>query len=193
MKVYLSQQKSPVFGKQYDLFKDGRNIYSIKKIWYSIIPTYAVFELRSGNKIGKITNKFLSLKANGLIKLGKREYSFVQQSFNSKTLIGKNLNGQNQNYEITARSGLEHSIYQDNIQIGYSKKNAVVIFEGDRYEFVLNHDADYLLLACMYVLLDTYRFSIKLGGSDIGLDIGNLSKGINKPNSNWIPKEKADS
>ncbi len=189
MQLKVKQSKISFFGRRYTITKDGRNLFIIRRLILTAIPKYVIENYNTGKKIGTFKNKFLSFKASAVIRIDKNQYSFVQKSFTSSEFQCQQHQNGDDLFQIKSHEGFQYSIWENNQQIGLCKKNNWQILDGDVYDIDLNFDADVALLAAMIVLVDNYRFSIKIGG-DISLDVGNFGKNLLKPDTTWLPKDE---
>jgi uncharacterized protein YxjI len=188
MKVFVKQDKITIFGRRYVVYQDKKKLFTIQRLWLTPIPKYVITEYSSGERIGRIQNKFLTLRGNAVISIPNGNFKFEQESINSMKYTCKVIGKETDNYDLKGHKGFTGSIYKNKEQIGQWNKNQFVIFDGDAYEIDLDFDSDILLIASMMVLVDTYRISVTVGG-DIGWEIGNIGKELQKENTNWSPKE----
>jgi len=189
MKIFVKQDKITIFGRRYVIYQNNNKLYTIRRLWLTPLPKYVINEYSSGRKIGKIQNNFFSFRGNAMISIPSGQFKFEQETFNSMKYTCKRISEKNEEYELIGNKGFTGSIYKYKEQIGQWDKNKFIIFDGDAYEIDLDFDVDKLLIASIIVLIDTYRISVTVGG-DIGWEIGNIGKGLQKGESNWTPKEK---
>lgn len=190
MKVFVKQDKITIFGRRYVIYQNEKKRFTIRRLWLTPIPKYVITEHLSGIKIGMIRNKFLSLRANAVISIPSGDFKFEQESIKSMKYTCIATTKETEKYNLKGHKGFTGSIYRNNEQIGQWNKNRFVMFDGDAYEVDLDFDADIVLIASMMVLVDTYRISLTVGG-DIGWEIGNIGKALQKRNTNWSPKENS--
>ncbi len=188
MKIFVKQDKITIFGRRFVVYQNKKKLYSIRRLWLTPIPKYVIKEYSSGKIIGRMQNKFLSFRGNAVISIPSGQFKFDQEAISSMKYSCKRIDGEAEEYNLKGNKGFTGSIYKDKEQIGQWDKNRFVIFDGDAYEVDLDFNADKLLMASMMVLIDTYRISVTVGG-DIGWEVGNIGKGLQKRKSNWIPKE----
>ena len=192
MKIFVKQDKITLFGRRYVVYQNKKKLYTIRRLWLTPIPKYAITEYHSGKRIGRMQNKFLSFRGNAVISIPSGQFKFDQEAIYSMKYSCKRIGGMTEEYKLKGNKGFTGSIYKDKEQIGQWDKNRFVIFDGDAYEIDLDFDSDKLLMATMMVLIDTYRISVTVGG-DIGWEVGNIGKDLKRRKSNWTPKEKTKS
>ncbi len=180
MKILVKQNKITIFGRQYNVYQNKKKLFTIRRLWPTLIPKYVITENPSGKRIGGIQNKFLSLTANAMISLPSGEYKFNQEGMNSMNYTCSNSTKEGSDiFNLSGNKGFSGSIYKNKEQIGKWNKNQFVFLDGDSYEIDLDVDSDILLIASMMILVDTYRISVIIGG-DMGWEIGNIGKGLKK-------------
>lgn len=190
MRVIVKQRKISFFGESYIVYCQEQKILRIKKNWLSLMPQYSIFDYVSKQLVGNVKNQKISLSANALITLDNVNYVFKQIAFNQMKYSCYKQGDENNQYSIIAHEGFESSIYYNENQIGKWVKNEFVILEGDIYNIDIDYDANVILIAAMTVLVDRFRFGVRIGG-DIGWELGNMGKGLKRYKSNWKPKEES--
>jgi len=187
MRIIIEECTVSLWGREYWVTKDKQIIYRIRRSMLSAKPKFVIIDDCTEKKIGTFQNKLLSLKADAIIRVPSGSYKFDQKEINSMTYTCQQLSGGEANYRVQGHKAFCGSIFKNEKQIGYWKKNKYSFFNNDFYDVDLDGDADVLLMAAMTVLFDSYRISAGLG---FGFEMDNMGKGVTSYKSDWTPNDE---
>jgi uncharacterized protein YxjI len=90
-----------------------------------------------------------------------------------------------ESFTLYEHRGLNYSIFQNNSQIAAFTKNRVKIGNGDRYEILMNDDANLVVVICLALIVDA---SENEGHSaSVTIDIGNIGPEDRPFDKSWVP------
>lgn len=91
-----------------------------------------------------------------------------------------------ESFRLYRHKGLNYSIFSNDVQIAAFSKNRVEISGGERYEILMNDNADPIVVICMVLAID----SLEKEGSDplfITVHFGNLGPEERPFDASWRP------
>jgi len=187
MRIIIEECAVSVLGREYWVTIDKQIIYRIRRSMLSAKPKFVIIDDVTDKKIGAFQNKLLSLKADAIITVPSGKYKFDQKEINSMTYTCHQFIGGDDKYVVQGHKAYCGSIFKNEKQIGFWKKNKYSFVNSDFYDIDLDCDVDVHLMAAMTVLFDTYRISAGLG---IGIEMDNIGKGVETYKSNWTPNDE---
>ena len=88
-------------------------------------------------------------------------------------------------YCLYGHKGLRYSVFRDDRQIAAFTKNRIVIGKGNRYEILLDDDADVVLIACMALAICTSEDDDNDATANI--DVGSIGPEEKPFDEGWQP------
>lgn len=136
MRIIIEECAVSLLGREYWVTIDKQIIYRIRRLMLSATPKFVIIDDCTDKKIGAIQNKLLSLKANAIISIPSGKYKFDQKAINSMTYTCQQLSGGDDKYVIQGHKAFCGSIFRNEKQIGFWKKNRYSFVNSDFYDVI---------------------------------------------------------
>jgi len=184
MIININQQKIS-FGDQYKIYLNKKPWYRASKQYLSFPTKISLYELETSAPKLILKRRWKWFKTQyDLFRNDSEPYKFrTINSWKSHYIC----HADGDVYEIFGHHGRKYSVYQNNVQIAYWNKNAVVWFDGDNYKIVANNDCDYELVMAFCLIIDN-KYEDSNNGSMLTIDLGNFGSEVKPFNTQWKPK-----
>lgn len=171
---------------------DQYNIYINNKLKYTAasepLKTTAIINIyEKESRILIIKKQNFGIRANYLIEDINNHTYFFKEVNNLKLIMKCQV--EEDLYQIYGHNGNKYSIFKNNTQVAFWKKNNFTIGEKDVYKIVANNNENALILSAFCICIDNSKsnFSNELSFFNFNTGIsGNL---LREFNSNWKPSE----
>ncbi len=183
MEININQKKIAI-GDKYKIFEGTKEThYASAKIWRWMPELHL-------KRVDETAPRFILKKKWSWLRTTYEMTRHDRNVFYFKTVsiwkahyecrVGSDL------YEIFTHRGLKHSIYKNNVQVGWWTQDKVTWFAGDNYVLTADDDCDAELLMSFCLVLDSASDKEKDGA--VKFNLGHIGPQAKKFNPDWKPK-----
>jgi len=95
--------------------------------------------------------------------------------------------GASGSYHLFRHKGVRFSIFEDDTQIAAITRNKLIVGAGHEYDIQMNTTADFLVISCMILALNTEQDSGNDDNNTVTYDFGNIGPEDRKFDELWQP------
>jgi uncharacterized protein YxjI len=148
--VITVQQNVFSFRSEYEIETPGA-IYRAQKKLFSLRKIIRLFAPRE-HLLATVRGYFWSFRSKCSFELaGGKNYHFWCKRIWKRVFVCE---GENDTYFLYQHKGLNFSVFQNETQIAAFRRNRLKIGASDRYEILVNDDANILVVVCMALAID---------------------------------------
>lgn len=183
MVLDINQKKlSP--NDNYHIYKEGELKYTAYRHVFQLMPKIQFFEKGANFPKMKIHKRFHLFKAiYDIIYADKQVFTFRTVSYLKSHYQYQN---GNDTYDVYGHLGRKYSIYKNNKQTAWWKKDIITWLEGDRYRIIADSNSDAELLIAFCLIIDNYT-SANHGDSILTINWGYFGSQAKTFDPDWIP------
>jgi uncharacterized protein YxjI len=171
----IIQERKFSFRSEYDISSNGSTFYA-RKTFFSFFNKLQL-QSRDGNVIARIQGRFSLLRNKYDFELSDdRVYHFRCEKLWKPVFLCER---SEESYRLYQHKG------RDDRQIAAFSKNRVTIGKGNRYEILMNADADLIVIVCMVLALNTSQDNDNK--ETVNIDFGNIGPEAKPFDEFWQP------
>ncbi len=175
------QESSLSFRSKYEIETPG-SFYYAQKAFFSW-PARLKLQSADGRVLATLQGRvsFFRSKYDFVLQDG-RIFHFYCQKIWKRVYVCE---GGKESYHIYGHKGLRYSVFQSDRQIAAFTKNRIVIGKGNRYDVSLNDDADFVVLMCIVLAINTSENDDD--DTTVTIDVGSIGPEEKPFDSRWQP------
>jgi hypothetical protein len=169
------------FRSEYEI-SAGDSIYYARKLSSFLAKLELHSQSKDGHLLAKIQSRFSFRDKYNFELSDGRVWHFECEKLLKRVFLCQCSEGSLRMYQ---HKGLRFSIFQNDRQIGAFSKNSVTYGKGNRYELLINDDADLIVVLCMILGFNTANEDDK--EDTVTYDFGNIGPEDRPFDESWQP------